>query len=76
MKNWITKSEARAFRRRWKILNDAEREELRITPMDKKLEQLAILVASAKQMGWTHLLAEEENEVRIRWSKLRNSYHV
>lgn len=57
-------------------MNDAEREELRITPMDKKLEQLAILVASAKQMGWTHLLAEEENEVRIRWSKLRNSYHV
>ena len=76
MKNRITKSEARAFRKRWKILNDAEREELRITPIDKKLEQLAKLIASAKQIGWTKLLAEEEDEVRIRWNKLRNSYHV
>ncbi len=76
MKKRITKSEARAFRKRWKILNDAEREELYITPIDNKLEQLAKLIASAKQMGWIKPLAEEEKEVRIRWNKLRNSYHV
>lgn len=73
MKKRITKSEAIAFRKRWKILNDAEREELRISPIDKKIEQLAKLIASAKQIGWTRLLAEEENEVRIRWNKLRKS---
>ncbi len=29
MKNRITKSEALAFRKRWRMINDAERKELR-----------------------------------------------
>ena len=76
MKNKITKMEARAFRTRWKIVNRAEREELRGTPINKKFEQLAALMSSVKELGWTKPLAAEEKEVRERWNKLRKLYHV
>lgn len=76
MKNRITESEARAFRKRWKIVNTFEKEELRATSMDKKIEQLIILMDLTKELGWTMALEVEANEVRDRWNKLRKVYHV
>ena len=76
MKNRITKSEAKAFRTRWKIVNNGEREELRSTSADKKFEQLVGLMSSVEEIGWTKALATEDKEVRNRWSKLRRYYHV
>lgn len=76
MKNLITKVEARSFKRRWKAVNAAEREELRRTPPEHKLRQLAALMASVKELGWDEELAEEEAEVRDRWKRLIKAYHV
>ena len=76
MKNKITKLEARAFRRRWKIVNHAERQELRNIPEIEKFRQLVALMSSVEELGWTKALAAEEKAVRNRWNKLRKYYHV
>lgn len=76
MKNLITKAEARSFKRRWKAVNAAEREELRATPAAHKFRQLAALMASVGELGWTEALAAEEAEVRDRWNRLRRAYRV
>lgn len=74
MKTPMTKAEAKAFQKRWKEVNRAEREELRkMSPIDK-LRQLAALMASVDSMGWHEALAEEESEVRERWIRLRKAY--
>ncbi len=76
IKNRIKKSEAKAFRKRWKIVNTFEKEELRATSMDEKLEQLMVLMTLAKELGWTIALEVEAIAVRDRWNKLRKVYHV
>jgi hypothetical protein len=76
MKNRITKSEVKAFRSQWKIVNNAERKELRDTPAIEKFKQLVALMSSVEELGWTKALLVEEKEVRNRWNKLRKYYHV
>jgi len=76
MKNKITKSEVKAFRSQWKIVNKAEREELRSMPVIEKFNQLVALMSSVEEMGWTKALIAEDKEVRNRWNKLRRYYHV
>ncbi len=73
MKGQITKAVARAFKARWEAVNAAERQELRATPMTAKLRQLAALMGSAEELGWTDALAAEEAEVRDRWNRLRRA---
>ena len=70
----ITKAQARAYQRRWKAVNDAEREELRSTPVAIKARQLAVLMAAAKEFRWTKQEAREEAEVRRRWNRPRRFY--
>jgi len=53
------------------MVNAAERVELRTTPLDRKLRQLAALMASVQSLGWTDALAAEEAEVRAHWNRLR-----
>jgi len=50
----------------WEVVNAAEREELRTTPVAYKLQQLASLMASAREFGWIDTLAGEKTEVRDR----------
>ena len=76
MKNRITKSETKAFRTRWKIVNNAKREELRSMPVIEKFNQWVALMSSVEAMGWTKALTAEDKEVRNRWNKLRRRYHV
>lgn len=76
MKRRLNPTEARAFRARWALVNAAEREELQATPPAVKLRQLAALMASVAQLGWTEALAAEEAEVRERWNRLRRAYGV
>ena len=71
MRKTLTRKEAQAFRRRWEMVNAAEQAELRATPLDDKLRQLAALMASVQSLGWTDVLAKEETEVRVRWNRLR-----
>jgi len=67
----MTRSEAEAYRRRWAIVNAAEREELRSTPMAEKLQQCAALMESARRLPPDERLAEEVERVRERWIRLR-----
>lgn len=76
MKNRITKSEALAFRKRWKMINDAERKELCNASLIEKFGQLVALMNSVEEMGWTKALTAEDKEVRNRWNKLRRYYRV
>jgi hypothetical protein len=75
-KPMMTREGARAWKARWKLVNDFERAELRMTPPSVKLRQFLALLAMAKQFGWTESLAEGEGEVRERWQKLRKAYGV
>jgi len=76
MASMISKKEGRAFLRRWRRVNTREIQELRATPMDTKIRQLAALMASVEQLGWTEALREGEAEVRDRWNRLRKAYGV
>lgn len=76
MKNRIAKSEALAFKMRWEMINDAEREELRHTSLVRKFSQLVALMSSVEELGWAKALTAEDKEVRERWNKLRRYYHV
>ena len=69
----LARGEAQAFKRRW---NAAEREELASTPVIQKFRQLAALLASAGQLGWTEALAAAADLVRERWVRLRVEYHA
>jgi hypothetical protein len=67
----MTKEEARAWRDRWKLVNEAEKHELRETSMDHKLRQVVVMMSAARELGWTEALREGEEEVRDRWNALR-----
>ncbi len=67
----MTKSEARAFKARWAAVNNAEKKELRTTPIEQKARQLCALMESMDMPGWKEALASEEAEVRERWNELR-----
>lgn len=76
VKSRLTKAQARAFVARWRAVNAAEIRELRAASVERKLRQLAALMASAEQLGWTEALAAEEAVVRERWRRLRQAYGV
>jgi hypothetical protein len=76
MKRRMTPAEARAWKARWELVNDAEREELRATPLALKLKQLGTLMTWARQLRWTEALAAEEDVVRQRWIRLRKACGV
>ncbi len=76
MKGLITKKEAREFKRRWRLVNEAEKRELRRTSPAQKFRQLAVLMQWVKGFGWEKALKAEEAEVRKRWAKLKRLYNV
>lgn len=67
----ITSAEARAFRARWRAVNQAERQELRAATPELKYRQMAALMTSVDALGWRELLAVEEEQVRQRWIQIR-----
>ena len=71
MRNRITKNEALEFKRRWEIVNEAERQELRETTPSEKLKQLSVLMGWVKDFKWDDALKSEELEVRERWIRLK-----
>ena len=67
----LSKSQARAYRKRWELVDARELRELRTTPLEVKLQQFNTLMGWARQLGWTDVLREGEAEVRQRWMRLR-----
>jgi hypothetical protein len=74
--NRLTKAQARAFRERWRRVNEREIVELRSTPMEVRLQQFNTLLAWAHQFGWTAVLGEGVAEVRERWARLRKAHRA
>ena len=72
----LSRAEGQAFKARWAMVGTAERDELRATSMDKKLRQLAALMASVAKLGWKEALAAEEFQAREQWRRLRQAYGI
>jgi hypothetical protein len=60
--------------RRWQLVNDRLRAEARTATYEKKLAQLASLMASVDDFGWRQKLAEDDDRVRELWNKLRSAW--
>ena len=69
----ITPEEALAYFRRWELVRDAEARELRRTPMETKLQQVAALMASRHVFGLEPDREAEIQVVRERWARLRRA---
>jgi hypothetical protein len=69
----ITPEEARAYFRRWELVRDVEARELRRTPMETKLQQLAALMASRHVFGPEPDREAQIRVVRERWARLRRA---
>ena len=69
-KRKMTRDEAKAWKERWEIVNAFEREELRAASPLSRMRQVAALMRSAKELGWSNALAEGEELVRARWTRL------
>jgi hypothetical protein len=67
----ITPEEARDDLDRWALVQAVELEELRRTPMDTKLRQLASLMASREHFGEDLTRENDVQEVRRRWAQLK-----
>lgn len=64
---------AARYRERWAAARERLDEELRATSMETKLHQLATLMQSAREMGWSQSLDDEDDMVRARWMALRRA---
>ena len=69
----ISPQGAARYRERWAIVRERLNEELRATSMETRLRQLANLMQSAHEMGWSQSLADEDEAVRARWMALRRA---
>ena len=69
----ISPEDAARYQERWAIARARLSEELRATSMETKLRQLASLMQSAREMGWSWSLDEEDDAVRARWMALRRA---
>jgi hypothetical protein len=67
----INPEEARAYADRWSMAEAFELEELRRTPMEKKLMQLCALMASRGLFADDPEREKGVLEVRERWARLR-----
>lgn len=65
--------EIRLYFRRWRKVRERELVELRSTPLDVKLVQLAALMQSARSFGWETTTPAEVEAVRRRWNQLRDA---
>jgi hypothetical protein len=72
----MTKAEAKAWKARWQLVSEYEKEELRRAPPELRLKQFSTLMGWARQLGWCDALREGEAEVRERWANLRRAYRA
>lgn len=69
----LTPEQARAYLNRWDLVREVEASELRRTPMETKLKQLAALMASRHLFGPEPDRETQVREVRDRWARLRQA---
>jgi hypothetical protein len=71
--NSITPEQAREYLQRWKLVRQAESEELRKVSMETKLQQLAVLMASRGLFGSDRERDSRVGEIRDRWARIRQA---
>ena len=69
----MTPEQVRAFFERWRLLREVEAEELRRTPLDSKLRQLAALMESRTALGFDPQREAETQAVRERWEAIKKA---
>lgn len=67
----MSNEDAQAYLARWRLVREAELAELRRTPMDIKLRQLAALMASRGLFNADPDSDLQAQQVRERWVRLR-----
>ena len=70
----MTKAEIEAWRNRWKLMYERDAEDLRQTPMDIKLKQLAALMGSVDVFHARESLEADDGIGYDRWRKFRTAY--
>jgi hypothetical protein len=72
----MTKEEAREFKMRWRLVNRVTAAEVRRMSVAFKLQQLALLFEAAQVFDPGGQRRASETEVRARWQRLRERFHV
>ena len=67
----MTRTEATAWRERWRLVNEAEIHELRSTPLDRKMEQLAAMMEAGDLFPISSMEIAENERVRATWIRVR-----
>jgi hypothetical protein len=61
----------KAYRERWKAVEEFEREELRLLSMEMRLQQMMTIWRMAVGLGFSFEPDNSELEVFTRWAKLK-----
>jgi hypothetical protein len=69
----VSSEQARAFRRRWKLVEERQRSEQRSETMEQRLDALERLMLSARDFAWDEAL-DDDAPVRARWARLRKQH--
>ncbi len=69
----LSKAEAQAWMRRWRAINEFERQELRQMTVQTKARQLAAMMRTALALGWKTSTDEELARVRTLWVRLKKT---
>jgi len=69
----ITPEQARQYLERWKLVRQAEVEELRMTSLETKLQQLVVLMASRGLFRGDRDRESQVREIRDRWAQIRQA---
>ncbi|MFO0967064.1 MAG: hypothetical protein U0793_15970 [Gemmataceae bacterium] len=72
----MTREQARDYRRRWRLVNVAQRAEVRRMTIEDKFRELADLMAAARAWGWTTSLSRDAALGRNSWLRLYRAYGV
>jgi len=69
----VSPEQARAFRRRWQLVEERERAELKSSTLEEKVDELERLMLSVRDFGWDEAL-DDDAPVRARWADLREKF--
>jgi hypothetical protein len=75
-KRRLTPEEARAFKERWRFVNEMDRLELERLTVDDRIRQLAVLMTSVDSFGWAEKLQAESDASWKNWQRLRQRYRA
>lgn len=72
----LTPQQAHAYLERWRLVGEMEAAELRRTPMETKLRQLAALMQARRVFGVEPSREMETEAVRERWARIKRAIGV